>query len=97
MQTGGGLSETLENLAEVIRKRLALRARAYALASEARMSIMILCALPVVTGLVISVINPDYMRTLFHDPTGQKVLAAALISFSIGFGSMQIIVKKTLS
>ena len=33
-QTGGGLSETLENLADVVRKRVALRSRGLALASE---------------------------------------------------------------
>lgn len=45
-QTGGGLSEALENLADVVRKRVALRARGYALASEARTSAMVLSALP---------------------------------------------------
>ena len=37
-QTGGALSETLENLADVIRRRLALQARGHALSSEARAS-----------------------------------------------------------
>ncbi len=37
-QTGGGLTETLENLADVVRKRVALKARGYALAAEARTS-----------------------------------------------------------
>lgn len=45
-QTGGGLTETLENLADVIRKRVALRSKAYALASEARTSSLVLAALP---------------------------------------------------
>ncbi len=35
-QTGGTLSETLENLADVIRKRAALKAKGHALTSEAR-------------------------------------------------------------
>ncbi len=39
-QTGGGLAETLENLGDVIRKRVALKGRAHALASEARTSII---------------------------------------------------------
>ena len=34
-QTGGSLTDTLENLADVIRKRVALKARGYALAAEA--------------------------------------------------------------
>ncbi len=37
-QTGGGLTETLENLADTIRKRVAAKLRGHALAAEARMS-----------------------------------------------------------
>ena len=50
-QTGGGLTETLENLADVIRKRVALKARGYALAAEARTSAGVLALLPVLAGL----------------------------------------------
>ena len=49
-QTGGGLSDTLEGLADVMRKRLALTARGHALAAEAKTSIMILASLPFVSG-----------------------------------------------
>jgi tight adherence protein B len=96
-QTGGGLSETLENLADVIRKRVALRSRAYALASEARTSIYILAALPVFAGLALAALNPDYMSLLFTTDSGKKVFAAALCSLGVGIGVMQTIVKKTLS
>ena len=95
-QTGGTLSETLENLADVIRKRVALRARGYALAAEARMSIMILCALPIITGLALSLINPHYIEQLFDNDLGRKVFGAAVISFCTGLGVMHLIVKKSL-
>jgi tight adherence protein B len=54
-QTGGSLAETLENLADVIRKRVASRLRAKALASEARTSAIILAVLPVVAGVALPV------------------------------------------
>ena len=95
--TGGGLSETLESLADVIRKRVALRARGYALASEARSSIFILCSLPIVTGLAMYVINPDYISQLFTTDMGKKISGAVVISFSVGLTVMQLIVKKSLS
>ena len=38
-ETGGNLTETLDNLADVIRKRRAVRQRAHALSAEARTSI----------------------------------------------------------
>ncbi len=96
-QTGGALSETLDNLADVIRKRVALRARGKALASEARTSIIILCSLPLVAGLAISVLNYEYIRYLFVTAIGQQILGCAVLSFSVGLGIMQWIVKKSLS
>ena len=71
-ETGGGVSETLELLADVIRKRVALRGHAHALASEARTSIYILACLPVFSGAALAVLSPDYLATLFTDYRGQQ-------------------------
>lgn len=95
-QTGGALTETLENLADVIRKRVAIRGRAHALASEARTSSYILAALPIVTGAAISVLNPKYMSLLFTDSMGNKVLAAAVVMLGLGMGSMRLIINRSL-
>jgi tight adherence protein B len=95
-QTGGGLSETLENLADVIRKRVAVRNRAYALAGEARASTYILAALPVVTALALTVINPAYIGLLFTDPTGRAVLAAAVGMLSTGMTVMRMTITRSL-
>jgi tight adherence protein B len=96
-ETGGAVSETLERLAEVIRRRVALRSHARALASEARTSIYILAALPVFSGGALAVLSPDYLSTLFTDPQGQRVLTMALISLSVGIGTMRTIVSRSLS
>lgn len=96
-QTGGGLTETLEILADVIRKRIALRKRGYALAAEARTSAGLLAALPFITGAMLAVVNPSYIVLLFTDVTGQKVLLAAIALLTIGFGTMKLMIKKSLS
>ena len=96
-QTGGGLTETLELLAEVIRKRVALKARGYALSSEARTSSMVLGILPIATGGLIAVVNPDYISVLFTDPTGNIVLGVAVLFLATGVFVMQTIIRKTLS
>jgi Flp pilus assembly protein TadB len=77
-QTGGGLTETLETLADTIRKRENARKRGHALASEARTSIYVLAALPIVVGAMLFVINPDYIGLLFTDTGGQKLLGIAV-------------------
>jgi tight adherence protein B len=96
-ETGGAVSETLELLAEVIRKRVALRGHARALASEARTSIYILAALPVFSGGALALLNPDYLSVLFTDPAGQKVFTVALISLATGIFTMRTIVSRSLS
>jgi tight adherence protein B len=96
-QTGGGLTETLETLADTIRKRENARKRGHALASEARTSIYVLAALPVVVGAMLFVINPEYVGLLFTDPTGQKMLGIAVGMLLTGLYVMQQIIKRSLS
>ncbi len=96
-QTGGGLSETLENLAEVIRKRVALKERGYALAAEARTSAGILAALPFFTCGVLAVLSPGYIALLFSDPGGQQILAAAIGMLVIGILLMRGMIRRALS
>ena len=95
--TGGGLSETLDLLADVTRKRVAMKARGHALSAEARTSSMILAGLPVVSGGMLYAINPEYMGTLFSNDTGRMILGAALLSLCTGIFVMRMIIRKSLS
>lgn len=95
-QTGGSLNETLENLAEVIRRRIALRARAHALAAEARTSAIVLGCLPVLAGVALYLLSPDYIRLLLDDSTGNKVLTMAVLLLACGILVMRGIVRKSL-
>jgi tight adherence protein B len=96
-QTGGTLSDTLENLGDVIRKRVALAAKGKALASEARTSAMVLTALPIVTGFAQWALSPKYVGILFEDPIGHALLGAAVLSLCIGAGLIRTIIRKSLS
>jgi tight adherence protein B len=96
-QTGGGLSETLENLADVVRKRVALRARGIALASEARTSAAILAGLPFGAGGLIALLNPSYAAVLIYDESGRRILAVAVGMLLLGVFTMQATIRKSLS
>jgi len=96
-QTGGGLTETLENLADTIRKRVAAKIRGHALAAEARMSSYILGALPLVTGGLLSIMNPDYMAVLFTDPSGRNLLLIGIALLGMGAFSMRTLIRKSLT
>jgi tight adherence protein B len=96
-QTGGTLSETLENLADVIRKRVALAAKGRALASEAKTSAMVLTALPIVTGIGQWALSPKYIAVLFEDPVGNTLLGTAVLSLCMGVFTIRTIIRKSLS
>jgi tight adherence protein B len=96
-QTGGGLTETLETLADTIRKRENARKRGLALASEAKTSIYVLTALPIVVGSILFVMNPDYVGLLFTDPKGEMILGITCGLLVCGLVSMQQIIKRSLS
>jgi tight adherence protein B len=96
-QTGGGLAEALEGLADVIRRRLALKARGQALAAEAKTSIFILASLPFVSGGALTVINPTYIDRLVTDHGCEKVLIAAIVMLSSGLLVMRGMVRSAMS
>jgi tight adherence protein B len=96
-QTGGGLSETLENLADVIRKRVAVRQKGHALSAEAKMSSMVLGCLPPLAGVGLWIANSAYITLLFVDPVGQKILVTAILTMATGIVVMNYMIRKSLS
>ncbi len=96
-QTGGGLTETLENLADVIRKRVALKQRGHALASEAKTSAGILACLPVVSFFGLWALKPSYITVLLDDPGGQKILAIAIGMLGTAVMVMRSIIRRSLA
>ncbi|HUM08531.1 MAG TPA: type II secretion system F family protein [Acidocella sp.] len=95
-RSGGGITQTLETLSEVIRKRVGLKARGYALTAEARTSAMILSVLPFVAGGAIFVMQRQYIMLLFTTSSGQSVLGAAILLMCIGMGIIQFMISNVL-
>lgn len=83
-ETGGNLSEILNNLSEVLRSRFIMRMKIRALSSEARASSYIIGALPFVVVLAVSVMTPEYMQPMIDDPRGN--FAAMVAAGMMGFG-----------
>jgi tight adherence protein B len=94
MKSGGRLAETIQTLAETVRQRLAMGARAHALASEARTSAVILTSLPFVGGVMLSAIRPGYLDPLFHDPRGNRLLLIAAGGVVAGMWAMSQMISR---
>jgi tight adherence protein B len=83
-ETGGNLAEILGNIADTIRQRYRFRGKLRALTGEGRASAVVLGALPGFVALVLSVVNPKYLRTLVETTTGRWILAYAVVSWAFG-------------
>jgi tight adherence protein B len=86
---GGRLAETIQNLADTVRERLSVIGRAKALASEARVSAIIMGSLPFISGALMTILRPDQMWLLLHDPRGHQMLAAGIITLCLGVAAMR--------
>lgn len=90
--TGGNLSEILETISETIKDRLKIKKEIRSVTAQGRMSSLIIGALPIVLGLLIMIINPDYMSFFFSTSNGMICLAVAALCEIIGFVLIQKIV-----
>ena len=88
-ETGGNLSQILENIGVIIRDRLQLKGKIQGLTAEGRFSALILSLLPLVTFLALYVMNREYVLVLFREPLGLQLLTGALISISCGIFIMK--------
>jgi tight adherence protein B len=84
MKSGGNLTETLQTLGDTVRQRVALAARAKALAGEVIFSSRALSCAPLIVGGLLYWINPQTVDLLFYDPTGRTLLAYAGASVVMG-------------
>jgi tight adherence protein B len=84
LKSGGSLAETLQTLGETVSQRVALAARAKALAGEVIFSSRALTCAPVIVGGLLYAINPQSIDLLFHDPTGNMLLTYAIASVLVG-------------
>jgi tight adherence protein B len=92
-QGGGRLTESLQHLAEMVRQRVSIGQRAFALAGEARMSALILILLPFFAGGLLTFINPGYLDPLFADPRGVRLFMFAVISLIVGALTMRALIQ----
>lgn len=83
-QTGGDLSEILNNISGMIRQRIRLQNHVRAKTAEGRFSGYILVAFPALMFVISYSLNPTQAGVLLHTETGMIVLAAAFVLQGLG-------------
>jgi len=92
-ETGGNLSEILENLAHVVRERFKILRQVRVYTAHGRLTGYVLLALPAVLAIALSFINPEHMNMLFRERMGQIMLMCALGMQTAGFVWIRQVVK----
>lgn len=78
-ESGGNLSEVLDNLATVIRERFKVKRQVRVTTAHARITGWVLAMLPPALGAVLTLLSPAHMSLLWTHPTGIKMVVVALI------------------
>jgi tight adherence protein B len=91
--TGGNLSEILDNLAHVVRERFKIRRQIRVHTAHGRFTAWVLLALPAALAAALMMINPDHMQLLFRERIGQLMLVGTLVLQTIGYFWIRQVIK----
>jgi tight adherence protein B len=82
---GGNLASILETITGTIRERIRLKGQLRVLTAQQGLQRIILTILPVALGMVVYVMNPDYMRGLFTPGWTLLIPITAAVLLVLGY------------
>jgi tight adherence protein B len=92
-ETGGNLSEILDNLAHVVRERFKILRQVRVHTAHGRFTGYVLLALPAALGIALTFINPEHMRLLFEERMGQMMIMIAIVMQVVGYIWIRQVIK----
>ncbi len=92
-ETGGNLSEILDNLSHVVRERFKILRQVRVYTAHGRMTGYVLMALPAALAIALSFINPEHMALLFEERMGQMMILGTIILQATGYFWIRQVVK----
>jgi tight adherence protein B len=92
-EVGSSLAVIVTRLAEVIRTRQRLKLQIQTLTAQSRMGGMVVGCLPILVLFAFYFIQPNYIHTLFSDPTGIKILKFAIALDAMAFFTIRKLVQ----
>ena len=92
-ETGGNLSEILENLAHVVRERFKILRQVRVYTAHGRLTGYVLLGLPAFLAIALAFINPEHMQLLFTERIGHMMLMATVVMQTVGYFWIKQVVK----
>lgn len=82
--TGGNLTEVLDNTSRLIRDRFRILGDIKTFTAQGRLTGVILTCLPMALALFMVVVAPDYFHTMWDNPSGRAVLGFGFLMQLLG-------------
>ena len=92
-QVGGSLASLFDMVAETVRNRQQFARKVRSLTAMGRMSAYTLVGIPFFVAGMVALLNPEYMRPLFHSHAGHLLTVSGLVMMSVG----SLILKKIVA
>lgn len=84
-EVGGNLAETLEGIADTLRKKLTMEGKIQALTAQGRMQGIVMTCLPLFLMFVLKHMEPEAMAPLFNTWYGWVVLGIVVVMEFVGY------------
>ena len=92
-ESGGNLSEILDNLAHVVRERFKIQRQVRVHSAHGRITGFVLLALPAALAVALSFINADHMKPLFEEQMGRMMLMGVIVMQAFGYVWIRKVIK----
>jgi tight adherence protein B len=92
-ETGGNLAEILDNLSYVIRERFKILRQVRVHTAQGRLTMVLLMALPPTIVVIMTMLNPGFIRPLFTDPIGHALIVGGITLQTIGYFFIRRIIR----
>jgi tight adherence protein B len=92
-EVGGNLAEILEIIGYTIRERVRIKGEIRVLTAQGVISSYVISFLPIAMGLLLFLMNPDYIGAMFTELCGWIMVGVAVTGIVTGFIATQKIVR----
>lgn len=92
-EVGGSLAEVLDTISRTIRERIQLKGQIQAMTSQQKITGSVLTGLPILLGIVLFLMNPEFMMGMFQPGWVLLMPATAIIMIIIGNVVMKQVVQ----
>ena len=92
-ETGGNLAEILDNLSYVIRERFKILRQVRVHTAQGRLTMVLLMALPPTIVVIMTLLNPGFIRPLFVDPIGHALIVGGITMQTLGYFFIRRIIR----